>query len=134
MVPVVFMVPELPVVTDAPVNSIVTLLPSAADEVVEPKPGAGAVRLPSPRSPSKNMKKPAKATVQRSSSTLSQQSFDMADQASMAAKRTLPFEQPLGVSGTSRGPVQVGLLGLMKKGRYNPAPTIPNDDSRRKEH
>lgn len=102
-------------VTVGLVNPKFPIVPSVAGAVGEPE--TGAARLSSPKSSAKKTKKPAKATVQRSSSTLSQQSIDMANQASMTAKRTLSFEEPSSVPGTSRGPVRGGKLSLMKKGR-----------------
>ncbi|CAN7976686.1 unnamed protein product [Ixodes persulcatus] len=71
------------------------------------------------------------AVVQRWSSTASLESVDMVDQVGLAAKRSLELEASGRRGGTSRGPVQSVPVSFKKKGRYDQAPRIPQDDRRR---
>ncbi|KAG0445626.1 hypothetical protein HPB47_013400 [Ixodes persulcatus] len=71
------------------------------------------------------------AVVQRWSSTASLESVYMVDEVGPATKRSLQLEASGRRGGTSRGPVQSVPVSFKKKGRYDQAPRIPQDDRRR---
>lgn len=82
--------------------------------------------------PTRRKTKKRKNSTSPMSSTASQKSIYLADQVSLSAKRTLDLEETFTAPSTSRGPVQTGNLGPLKRGRYHPASRIPKDQYRKK--
>lgn len=95
-----------------------TTEPEVTAAVPQPEVSGVAVKT------AKKAEKTARTTRRRTSSTVSQESVDMAVQASIASKRTLDLESS---PSPALGFGQLGKVALLKKGRYNPPPNIPKE-------
>ncbi|CAN8014902.1 unnamed protein product [Ixodes persulcatus] len=146
--PLIPAAPETPVLPAAPVVAIEpdaavapsvsgAILPAATAVAMSPDaavaasvPGA-SVESGLSATPAVVAEPKSPAVVQRWSSTASLESVYMVDEVGPATKRSLQLEASGRRGGTSRGPVQSVPVSFKKKGRYDQAPRIPQDDRRR---